>query len=137
MLNPAVDWPAPAGMFRSRNTSVPVYRRLAVIMEGRLKVWSVPNLVLLSVPDERMSYSFCRLPGANTACTVALLSDAAQPRTIHGTKAVGEPPLMLAIAVREAIRDAVAAFGGKGKQVELKSPATAEAILGAILKGKS
>ena len=39
---------------------------------------------------------------------------------------------MLAISVREAIRDAVAAFGGTGKPVELRSPATAEAILGAI-----
>ena len=39
---------------------------------------------------------------------------AATPRStnaIHGSKAVGEPPLMLAICVREAIRDAVAAFG--------------------------
>jgi xanthine dehydrogenase molybdopterin-binding subunit B len=30
---------------------------------------------------------------------------------IFGSKAVGEPPLMLAFCVREALRDAVAAFG--------------------------
>jgi len=57
---------------------------------------------------------------------VTLLDDAAQPGTIHGSKAVGEPPLMLAISVREAIRDAIAAF--KPGVVELPSPATHEAI---------
>jgi xanthine dehydrogenase molybdopterin-binding subunit B len=51
---------------------------------------------------------------------------------IHGSKAVGEPPLMLAISVREAIRDAVAAFGETGGQVPLASPATPEAIFNAI-----
>ena len=59
----------------------------------------------------------------------------ATPRSrtsIHGSKAVGEPPLMLAISVREAIRDAVAAFGKSGGQVPLASPATCEAIFNAI-----
>ncbi|HSQ65918.1 MAG TPA: xanthine dehydrogenase molybdopterin binding subunit [Polyangiaceae bacterium] len=59
---------------------------------------------------------------------VELLEDAAQPGTIHGSKAVGEPPLMLAISVREALRDAVAAFGAPGGVVELPAPATHEAI---------
>jgi xanthine dehydrogenase molybdopterin-binding subunit B len=63
---------------------------------------------------------------------VAFLSEATQPNVIHGTKAVGEPPLMLAISVREAIRDAVAAFGKAGGQVSLASPATCEAIFNAI-----
>jgi xanthine dehydrogenase molybdopterin-binding subunit B len=51
---------------------------------------------------------------------------------IHGSKAVGEPPFMLAISVREAIRDAVAAFGAPGGEVPLASPATAEAVFWAI-----
>ncbi|MCG3149967.1 MAG: hypothetical protein PCFJNLEI_03434 [Verrucomicrobiae bacterium] len=62
---------------------------------------------------------------------VTLLPDAAQPNTIHGSKAVGEPPLMLAISVREAIRDAVAAFG-RGGEVRLASPATCEAVFRAV-----
>ena len=41
---------------------------------------------------------------------VALHTEAKQLNTIHGSKAVGEPPLMLPISVREAIRDAVIAF---------------------------
>jgi xanthine dehydrogenase large subunit len=38
---------------------------------------------------------------------VTLLERATQPGVILGSKAVGEPPLMLAISVREALRDAV------------------------------
>jgi xanthine dehydrogenase molybdopterin-binding subunit B len=52
---------------------------------------------------------------------------------VKGSKAVGEPPLMLAISVREAIKDAVAAFGGEGP-VELASPSTGEAVFLAIQK---
>ena len=63
---------------------------------------------------------------------VELLSNASQPGVIHGSKAVGEPPLMLAISVREAIRDAIAAFGASGGEVPLASPATHEAISAAI-----
>jgi xanthine dehydrogenase molybdopterin-binding subunit B len=63
---------------------------------------------------------------------VTLLSHAAQPNTIHGSKAVGEPPLMLAFAVREALRDAVGSFGAPGGQVPLASPATGEAVWAAI-----
>jgi xanthine dehydrogenase large subunit len=43
---------------------------------------------------------------------VAFLPGATQPGVVSGGKAVGEPPLMLAICVREALRDAVAAFAG-------------------------
>ena len=39
---------------------------------------------------------------------------------------------MLAISVREAIRDAIAAFGEPGGEVPLASPATCEAIFMAI-----
>ncbi len=66
---------------------------------------------------------------------VQLLSDATQDRTVHGSKAVGEPPLMLALSVREAIRDAVAAFASTpeaARHVPLASPATPEATLWAI-----
>jgi len=62
---------------------------------------------------------------------VSLLKNATQERTIHGSKAVGEPPLMLAISVREAIRDAVAAFGAS-EDFDLPSPCTGEAVKGAL-----
>ena len=63
---------------------------------------------------------------------IALLENASQDGVVHGSKAVGEPPLMLAISVREAIRDAIAAFGASGGEVPLPCPATHEAILAAI-----
>jgi len=62
---------------------------------------------------------------------VALLQRAAEPGVVYGSKAVGEPPLMLALSVREALREAVAAFGSGGV-VELASPATPEAVFWAI-----
>jgi xanthine dehydrogenase molybdopterin-binding subunit B len=63
---------------------------------------------------------------------ITLLPKSEHPATIHGSKAVGEPPLMLAISVREAIRDAVASFGPAGGEVPLASPATCEAIFAAV-----
>jgi len=52
--------------------------------------------------------------------------------TIHRSKAVGEPPLMLAIAVYQALRDAVANCGAPGNCPVLDAPATPEALLRAI-----
>ena len=68
---------------------------------------------------------------------VALLQNAAQPDVIHGSKAVGEPPLMLALAVVAALRDAVSAFGPKGREVQLPMPCTPEALLFAVEKQKA
>ena len=50
---------------------------------------------------------------------------------VFGSKAVGEPPLMLAISVFEALRDAVAS-ARPAKQVRLDAPATAENVLRAL-----
>jgi xanthine dehydrogenase large subunit len=63
---------------------------------------------------------------------VTFFQNATQPTVIHGSKAVGEPPLMLAISVREALREAVAAFGEKPGEIALASPATSEAVFSAI-----
>ncbi len=52
--------------------------------------------------------------------------------TIFRSKAIGEPPLMLAISVWLAIRDAVARTGGRKVFPRLDAPATPEAILMAI-----
>jgi len=62
---------------------------------------------------------------------VVFLERAAESGVIFGGKAVGEPPLMLAISVREAIRAAVAAFGNGGP-VTFASPATPERVFFAI-----
>jgi xanthine dehydrogenase large subunit len=56
--------------------------------------------------------------------------------TIHRSKAVGEPPLMLAISVLSALQDAVRAVGGK-RFPDFDAPATPERILMAIEKARS
>ncbi|GGT08103.1 dehydrogenase [Streptomyces kurssanovii] len=63
---------------------------------------------------------------------VTLLENATEEGAVYGSKAVGEPPLMLAFSVREALRQAAAAFGPGGVGVELASPATPEAVYWAI-----
>ncbi len=63
---------------------------------------------------------------------VRLLERAREPGVVYGSKAVGEPPFMLAFSVREALRAAVAAFAAKPELVELASPATPEAVFWAI-----
>ncbi|MFB6604688.1 xanthine dehydrogenase molybdopterin binding subunit [Streptomyces noursei] len=63
---------------------------------------------------------------------VTLLENATEEGAVYGSKAVGEPPLMLAFSVREALRQAAAAFGPGGTSVELASPATPEAVYWAI-----
>jgi xanthine dehydrogenase large subunit len=67
---------------------------------------------------------------------VNFLERATEPGAIFGSKAVGEPPLMLAISVREAIRDAIARFGAGGP-VLLESPATPERVFFAVQRARA
>ena len=48
---------------------------------------------------------------------------------VFGSKAVGEPPFMLAISVYEALRDAIAQARGDRQAVQLTAPATPENVL--------
>ena len=52
--------------------------------------------------------------------------------SIHRSKAVGEPPLLLPFSVFFAIRDAVSAAGGHRVDPPLRAPATGESILRAL-----
>jgi len=78
------------------------------------------------------TYQIPALSDAPIEMHVTLLPMADQEGTIHGSKASGEPPFMLAYAAREAIRDAVAGYGNQRGEVALASPATGEAIFSAI-----
>jgi xanthine dehydrogenase large subunit len=77
--------------------------------------------------------SFSEMP---EVFNVALLERATEDGVVYGSKAVGEPPLMLAISVREALRQAAAAFGPTGTQVDLASPATPEAVFWAVQQAR-
>jgi xanthine dehydrogenase molybdopterin-binding subunit B len=93
-------------------------------------VWNAKGELLTHSPD---TYKIPAVGDTPEIFNVAFLSAATQANVIHGSKAVGEPPLMLALSVREAIRDAIAAFAEGGGEVPLASPATCEAISNAIV----
>ncbi len=63
---------------------------------------------------------------------VALFDAPNRADSIHRSKAVGEPPLLLPFSVLLAIKDAVAAAGPARCDPPLRAPATAEAVLKAV-----
>ena len=77
-----------------------------------------------------------KIPGSRdvpTIFNVHILEDAPNREpTIFRSKAIGEPPLMLALSVWLAIRDAIARLTDYRHHVRLNSPATPERILTAI-----
>ena len=77
--------------------------------------------------------SFSEMPAV---FNVALLQHAPEEGAVYGSKAVGEPPLMLAFSMREALRQAAAAFGPAGTSVDLASPATPEAVWWAVQQAR-
>jgi xanthine dehydrogenase large subunit len=74
-----------------------------------------------------------KIPGSRDVPPVfraRILEDAPNREdTIFHSKAVGEPPLMLALSVWLAIRDAVASLGPAGAVPKLDAPATPERVL--------
>lgn len=63
---------------------------------------------------------------------VQLFNNPDAAASVHHSKAVGEPPLLLPFSVFNAIRDAVASVANYEVQPELNAPATSEAILKAV-----
>ena len=92
-------------------------------------VWDEEGQLRTFAPS---TYKIPTISEVPEAFYVHLLERASQDGTIYGSKAVGEPPFMLAFSVREAIRAAVGAFGNQPDWVPLASPATPEATLKAI-----
>ncbi len=58
--------------------------------------------------------------------------DPNREHTVYNSKAVGEPPLMLAISVWSALRDAVSSLSGYKLSPTLDTPATPEKVLWAV-----
>lgn len=63
---------------------------------------------------------------------VELFTQPNPEHTIYHSKAVGEPPFMLAISVWSAIKDAISSLQDYQIDPELNTPATPEAVLMAI-----
>lgn len=77
-----------------------------------------------------------KIPGSRdvpAVFNVRMLENApSREATIFRSKAVGEPPLLLATAVWTALKDAIGAVGDHRQAVRLDTPATPERVLAAI-----
>ncbi|MGH8030036.1 MAG: molybdopterin cofactor-binding domain-containing protein, partial [Arenimonas sp.] len=93
--------------------------------------WDAHGKLLTDAPS---TYKIPTVGDVPRDLRVALFRRSKPPTTdvVFHSKAVGEPPLMLALSVREALRDAVAAFGDAPRQVPLGSPSTPEALWRAL-----
>ena len=82
-----------------------------------------------------------KIPGSRDVppeFNVHILEDAPNREpTIFRSKAIGEPPLMLAISVWLAIRDAVAGLSDGRDPVRLDAPATPERVLMAVQRART
>ncbi|HLX29989.1 MAG TPA: xanthine dehydrogenase molybdopterin binding subunit [Casimicrobiaceae bacterium] len=63
---------------------------------------------------------------------VAFFGEPCREDTIHRSKAVGEPPLMLALSAFQALRDAIASVASYRAVPRLSAPATPERVLAAV-----
>ena len=92
-------------------------------------VWDAQGRLLTHGPSSYKIPSAGDLPAE---FRIELWPEANREDNVYGSKAVGEPPLMLAISVWEALRDAVAQARGDGQPVRLDAPATPERLLRAL-----
>ncbi len=119
-LNPAIDIGQIEGAF---------IQGMGWLTTEELKWHPVTGLLTTHAP------STYKIPTANDCppvFNVALLANANVEDSIHRSKAVGEPPLLLPFSVFLAIRDAVSAAGDHRVDPPLRAPATSEAILDAL-----
>ncbi len=92
--------------------------------------WNDAGKLLTDAPSTYKIPTVCEVP-EDFRLNLFQRSEPPTTQVIFSSKAVGEPPFMLAMSVREALREAVAAFGD-AREVSLAAPATPEAILTAI-----
>ena len=115
-INPAIDLGQVEGGF-IQGLGWLTSEELVFDRDGRLRTHSPATYKIPTIRDLPRDFR------------VRLLAHADNPvATIHRSKAVGEPPLMLANAAWLAIKDACAAAAGT-RHVHLDAPATPEAIL--------
>ncbi len=89
-------------------------------------LWDEKGNLLTHSPDTYKIPAVRDIPGD---FRVALLEGFANPNAIHGSKAVAEPPFMLALSAWLAIKDAVSAVGNHEIEPEFQIPATNEIIV--------
>lgn len=95
--------------------------------------WNDKGFLITHSPD---TYKIPGVRDIPEIFKVELLENAPNPNTIHNSKAVGEPPFMLAFSVWLAIKDAISAFGNHQFEPDFNLPATNDEILLSIDKIK-
>lgn len=96
--------------------------------------WDNKGRLLTHSPD---TYKIPTINDIPEVFNVELLKDYPNEGTIRKSKAVGEPPLMLAFSVWLAIKDAISAVGNHETEPEFSLPATAEVVLMSIEEVRS
>jgi xanthine dehydrogenase molybdopterin-binding subunit B len=88
--------------------------------------WDQKGRLLTHSPD---TYKIPTVNDIPEVFNVDLLRDHPNEGTIRKSKAVGEPPFMLAFSVWLAIKDAISAVGNHKYEPDFSLPATAEVVL--------
>jgi xanthine dehydrogenase large subunit len=92
-------------------------------------VWNDQGLLTTHAPS---TYKIPTSGDVPAHFKVALWPEPNREDNVFGSKAVGEPPFMLAISVYEALRHAIAHTRAGAEPVQLTAPATAENVLWAL-----
>lgn len=95
--------------------------------------WDNEGRLLTHSPD---TYKIPTITDIPTEFNVEILENVPNPGTIRKSKAIGEPPFMLAFSVWLAIKDAISAVGDHKSEPEFSLPATGEVILLSVEKLK-
>ncbi len=118
-LNPAIDLGQIEGAF-VQGMGWLTCEELVWDKEGRLKTHGPSTYKIPGSRDVPKEFN------------VRLLDQPNRKPTIFRSKAIGEPPFMLAISVWLAIRDAVSSLSGHRLATRLDAPATNEKVLAAV-----
>lgn len=92
-------------------------------------VYSADGLLLSHSPS---TYKIPSVQDTPRVFNVRLVRNEGNSVNVRGTKAVGEPPLLLSLSVWTAIRDAIASVRPAGETLSLAIPATSERVLRAL-----
>jgi len=120
-LNPAIDIGQIEGGF-VQGTGWLTSEELVWDKEGRLLTHAPSSYKIPASSDRPRVFNVALWPGQN------------REASIHRSKAVGEPPLMLALSVHQALGAACAACGPHWPA--LAAPATPEAVLAAVARAR-
>lgn len=91
--------------------------------------WDAKGRLLTTGPA---TYKIPAISDLPKTMNISLYAEDNAEDTIYYSKAVGEPPFMLAISVWAALRDAISSLSDYRLSADLDAPATPERVLGAI-----